>query len=127
MYEYRATVNRVIDGDSLVMTVDLGWLVFLHDQKVRLFGIDCPERFTEAGKAAIAATVEWLAANENENGQVLLRTRKSYDPDKYGRWLAVVVGPGGTTLNDHLLATGHAVTRWTMAAEDPGDHQAFWL
>lgn len=42
MYVYRATVNRVIDGDTIEVTVDLGFCASLR-QTVRLYGINAPE------------------------------------------------------------------------------------
>ena len=43
MYEYKATVKRVIDGDSLVLDIDLGFYMFMNETKIRLYGLDTPE------------------------------------------------------------------------------------
>ena len=42
MYEYKATLLRVIDGDSLDCLIDLGFDVMIRE-RVRLFGIDAQE------------------------------------------------------------------------------------
>ena len=42
MYEYRCKVVRVIDGDTVDVDIDLGFGVWLHKERVRLYGIDTP-------------------------------------------------------------------------------------
>ena len=46
MYEYKCILRRIIDGDSIVLDIDLGFKVFLLKQVVRLYGIDTPESRT---------------------------------------------------------------------------------
>lgn len=98
--EYNATLVRVIDGDTPVIHVELGVGVWLHDQPVRLIGIDCPELPTPAGKRAKAFASEWLEAN-------VPLTYVDRGRDKYGRLLGYIKGKTGT-LNDELLRRGHA-------------------
>ena len=43
MYEYRARVIKVIDGDTVDVDIDLGFGVWLKDERVRIMGIDTPE------------------------------------------------------------------------------------
>ena len=43
MYEYRATVVKVIDGDTVDVDIDLGFGIILSDERVRIMGIDTPE------------------------------------------------------------------------------------
>jgi len=43
MYEYKATIRRVVDGDSIYVDIDLGFDVWLRNQSIRLYGIDTPE------------------------------------------------------------------------------------
>ena len=58
MYEYRATIRRVVDGDTVDVDIDLGFGVWLKDERVRIMGIDTPESRTrdkveqKFGKAA---------------------------------------------------------------------------
>jgi len=44
MYTYKISLVRVIDGDTIVVNIDLGFKVVLHKQYIRLHGIDTPER-----------------------------------------------------------------------------------
>lgn len=46
MYEYKCTIVRIIDGDTVVVDIDLGFNVSLSNQHVRLAGIDAPETRT---------------------------------------------------------------------------------
>jgi endonuclease YncB( thermonuclease family) len=43
MYEYKATVVKVVDGDTVDVDIDLGFDTWLHNQRIRLYGIDTPE------------------------------------------------------------------------------------
>ncbi len=80
---YIATVNRVIDGDTYDVTAYLG-LGVTYRTKVRLLGVNCPERFTPEGQAATERAKQLL-----EGKQVRLATEQKVD--KYGRLLAGVV------------------------------------
>lgn len=46
MYEYRTTINRVVDGDTVDVDIDLGFGIWLRDERVRIMGIDTPESRT---------------------------------------------------------------------------------
>jgi len=46
MYEYNSTIRYVVDGDTVDVDIDLGFGVWLRDQRVRLYGIDTPESRT---------------------------------------------------------------------------------
>lgn len=112
LYEYRAKVLRVVDGDTIYLSVDMG-LETTRILEVRLYGINCPEMHdTPAGPAAKAYTEAWLGFHANLDGWLLLRTIKD-KREKYGRYLALVLdGDGeGACLNDMLVDAGHAVRK----------------
>ena len=46
MYEYRCKIVKIIDGDTVDVDIDLGFGVWLHKERVRLYGIDTPESRT---------------------------------------------------------------------------------
>jgi micrococcal nuclease len=46
MYEYRAKINRVVDGDTVDVDIELGFGIVLSDERVRIMGIDTPESRT---------------------------------------------------------------------------------
>jgi hypothetical protein len=43
MYEYNCKIVRVIDGDSIILDIDLGFGLWIHGESIRLYGVDCPE------------------------------------------------------------------------------------
>ena len=46
MYEYRAVVLRVVDGDTVDVDIDLGFGIWMKRERVRMMGIDTPESRT---------------------------------------------------------------------------------
>ena len=46
MYEYKSKVIKVVDGDTVDVDIDLGFGVWLKDERVRIMGIDTPESRT---------------------------------------------------------------------------------
>jgi endonuclease YncB( thermonuclease family) len=123
-YVYAAVVNRVIDGDTLRVSVDLGMATWRHDVTVRLLGCNAAERGTPGGDAAAGN----LAALLPTGAAVVLRTVKA---DKFGdRYDAAVTMPDGTDLVATLISTGWAaawdgrgakpVPPWPRPAGDGG-------
>lgn len=103
MFRYAAEIDAVVDGDTVDVTVDLGFRVSIR-LRVRLAGCNAPERSTDAGRAAADAARAWVV----EHGQAVeIATQKS--PEKFGRWLATVVAADGHDLAADLIAAGHAV------------------
>lgn len=66
MYEYRTKLIKVVDGDTVDVDIDLGFGVWLKDERVRIMGIDTPESRTRDkvekvfGKAASKRLKELL-------------------------------------------------------------------
>jgi len=46
MYEYKCNVVKVVDGDTVDVDIDLGFGIWLKDERVRIMGIDTPESRT---------------------------------------------------------------------------------
>lgn len=110
-FEYRANVVRTVDGDTLILDVDLGFSFFLRNQTVRLLGIDCPESRSKDkeevkyGKLATKFTQDFCKACNNE---VIIQTQLEdvigENKEKFGRILANVVSKeSGESLNDLLV------------------------
>lgn len=103
---YDATVVRVIDGDSVVLSLDLGWKVFAVKQECRICGpggeeFDAPEWNTPEGDVAKKWLIDLLAAGT----AVVVRTFKARKADKYKRWLAAVYVTDGNDAG-YDVATG---------------------
>lgn len=109
MYTYNAEIIKVVDGDTVWLMIDLGFDLF-HKKKLRMASIDADELRDQTGKDASAYLKTLLAPGQ----KVLLKSDKT--EDKYGRFVATVfidaevsVTISGTDINDHMVATGHAV------------------
>jgi micrococcal nuclease len=83
-YWYKATVTKVVDGDTVHATVEYG-LDQRGDYTLRLAGIDAPELSTNEGKIAKAFVEDWLESRPH----ILIKTVKDHR-EKYGRYLAVI-------------------------------------
>jgi len=46
MYEYKCKIVKIVDGDTVDIDLDLGFGVWLRDERVRIMGIDTPESRT---------------------------------------------------------------------------------
>ena len=97
-----ARVERVVDGDTVDMTLDLGWKI-TYRTRCRLVGVNTPEMNTPEG-ISVRAFVE----TELPVGAAVRFISKSLD--KYGRPLGRIITPSGVDLGELLLAKGFAVT-----------------
>jgi endonuclease YncB( thermonuclease family) len=100
------TVQRVIDADTIVMRLDLGWRVSREAEPVRIFGVNAPELSTLEGKLA-RSFAESLLPIGLAVTVVSLKLLGSFD--KYGRTLASLVLPDGSDYGQHLIDSGNAV------------------
>lgn len=107
MYEYSASITKVVDGDTLHVQIDPGLDLRLNTT-LRLYGINCPELNTNEGKLAKNFVLAWLS-NYATNNTVVIHTIKDHR-EKYGRYLAEVYDSSVTQqLNHDLVDAGHAV------------------
>lgn len=108
---YPAKVDLVHDGDSVYLSIDLGFdhLIVSHDWdgaprlECRVFGINAPELNTDAGKAA-----RDFAKTLLPEGRIVQVT--SHGWDKYGgRFDGSITLPDGSDFAKAMLDSGHAV------------------
>ena len=107
MYEYRATLVRVVDGDTIDVETDLGFNIDFT-QRLRLYGINAPELSTPEGLAARAFIIGQLPTAQ---WALTIDTVKDKQ-EKYGRYLATIFVGGAaglTNINDLMVTSGHAV------------------
>ena len=116
MYEYKATVISVTDGDTVRLNIDLGFNVTINTP-IRLMGINAPEVNTVAGKVAKTYLKELLPVGTS----VTLRSYKD-KTEKYGRILGTIMVEFNDTaaplhkrivvdgnINNHMVSKGYAV------------------
>ncbi len=107
MYEYKCKIARVIDGDSIILDIDLGFGLWIHGESIRLFGVDCPEcrsRDKEEKAAGIAAK-KFVTRRLQLGGTYTLSTQGK---GKFGRYLGVISDEAGS-VNDALIENHLAV------------------
>jgi micrococcal nuclease len=88
MYEYKCVTKRIIDGDSVVVDIDLGFDTWIFDQVIRLSGIDAPEIRTKdlEEKEAGYNAKEFVEKHLPIGMPALLMSRKyNGEKGKYGR------------------------------------------
>jgi micrococcal nuclease len=95
LYYYKADINNVVDGDTVDALIDLGMSTF-SQQRLRLLGIDTPERGEDGFDEARTFMVETVLGRE-----VVIKTVKK---DSFGRWIAEIFRPGQVvSVNKEML------------------------
>ena len=108
MYEYKDIIRRVVDGDTVDITLDLGFDI-LYNNRLRLHGIDTPESRTrdlEEKKLGLAAK-ERVKELCPVGSTVTIKTIKD-GRGKFGRILGEIY-VGDVNVNKQLIKEGHAV------------------
>lgn len=108
MYSYRATVLDWVDGDTLVVEIDLGFYV-KRTERIRLMRINTPEMRSEIPYHIRKAKHARMVAKKfcPEGSTVKLETFKN-KRDMYARYLAEVYFEG-QNVSDYLLGEGVGV------------------
>jgi len=122
MYEYKVKVVKVVDGDTVDVDIDLGFGVWLKDERVRIMGIDTPEsrtrdkvekKFGLASKARLKELLDKTAilkTQVNKNGEDM--------KGKFGRILGDFVANDGRMVTDILVEEGYAVAYFGGSKEE---------
>ena len=70
MYEYKVTLDRVVDGDTCDVNIDLGFEIWLAKQRVRLYGLDTWESRTRNLSRNPSTAIELRDVKSNEGVKV---------------------------------------------------------
>jgi len=108
MMTYKAIVERVIDGDTIKMSIDLGFRIWIK-ANCRLYGINTPELNSKEeeerikAKQSVSYISELLTVGEKYN--II-----SHELDKYGRPLVTILVKGlEESINNMMVESGHAI------------------
>lgn len=118
MYQYRVEIRKIVDGDTVDVDIDLGFGVWLRNERIRLYGIDTPESRTrdkEEKKYGLAAKAYLTECIETAD-TVILATNKDAE-GKFGRILGTIIGVYSNDLdgemkvdiNNKMVMNHHAV------------------
>ena len=122
MYEYKCTIVRVIDGDTVDVDIDLGFGVWLKKERIRMFGIDTPESRTRDLDEKIYGLMakDYITRLLDDEGGIVLKTHKDAE-GKYGRILGELwrtTDFADTSINDLMIKNHHAVSYHGQSKDD---------
>ena len=119
MYEYKAKLVNVVDGDTVDVDIDLGFGIWMRDERVRIMGIDTPESRTRdlvEKKFGLAAKKRITELLGTEN--IVLKTQVARNGEdmkgKFGRVLGdfdIHYEPSESSMSvsEIMILEGHAV------------------
>jgi|TARA_R100000544_G_C2204041_1_gene48269 micrococcal nuclease len=118
MYEYNCKVERVVDGDTVDVVLDLGFNI-LHKCRVRLYGIDTPESRTRNKDEKIRGKMAgaFLENSINAGDKIIIRTELKDSRGKFGRVLGTVIADG-VDINVSMIENYHAVKYYGQSKQD---------
>lgn len=109
-FTYRARLDRVIDGDTVDLFIDLGFRLYAH-MRIRLEGVDTPERGEDDYDRATAIVEDWMtetiASTLDSEWHLVVATGR--ESGSFDRWLGTIWAaeiPGAPSLNTVLAAHG---------------------
>ena len=107
-------INRVVDGDTIDVTIDLGFDL-AKKERVRIAGVDTPEKRTRdlEEKALGLDATAWMKKHLEETikgeDELTIRTELKGGMGKYGRLLGwLYVGESDVSLNEQMIEEGYA-------------------
>ncbi len=113
MYEYKCKILKVVDGDTVDIDLDLGFGVWLRNERVRLAGIDTPESRTSDAIEKVFGQAAKDRLNSLLGAEAILISRISKSGDnvkgKFGRIIGNFKTKDGEVIADILMNEGHAV------------------
>jgi len=118
MYEYSCTVDRVVDGDTIDVILDLGFDI-MFKSRVRLYGIDTPESRTRNKDEKVRGKMAGAFLKDAvDNGtQVVIQTKLKDSRGKYGRVLGNVI-VDGLNINETMVKNYLAVAYFGQSKDD---------
>lgn len=112
MYQYKCKINKVLDGDTVDIDLDLGFNIILANQRVRMAGVDTPESRTTNKEEKPRGLLSKKKLGEKlpvGSWQIIETQRSDNNDDKFGRILGVFILEDGTKVNDWLIQNNYAV------------------
>ena len=107
-------INKVVDGDTIDVTIDLGFDLY-KKERVRIAGVDTPEKRTRdlEEKALGLDATYWMKDKLTEtikgDEELIIRTELKGGTGKYGRLLGwLYVGEDDISLNEKMITEGYA-------------------
>ena len=110
MYEYKCKIVKIIDGDTVDVDIDLGFGVWLHKERIRLYGIDTPEsRTRNLAEKALGLKAKQLLTDLLGDKFFISSLGEGKSRGKYGRILGTPYTADGQDICQLLVDSGLAV------------------
>jgi micrococcal nuclease len=123
VYEYRAELIKVVDGDTVDVDIDLGFGVWLKNERVRIMGIDTPESRTSDKVEKLFGLAAKNRVKKMLEKNIVLKTFAAKDGEdmkgKFGRILGdFYIESEGKLLTEVMIEEGHAVPYHGQSKDD---------
>jgi len=122
MYEYRVNVVRVVDGDTVDVDIDLGFGMWIKDERVRIMGIDTPESRTRDKVEKKFGLASKVKLKELLGKKAILKTQVSKKGEdmkgKFGRILGDFIALDGRMVTEIMAEEGYCVPYFGGSKED---------
>lgn len=119
MYEYRAVLQNVVDGDTVDVDIDIGFGIWMKDERVRIMGIDTPESRTRDLEEKHYGNLSKNFIKDRLPVGTVFKIRTEKDAKgKFGRILGILLDSNDISLNDTMIAQGYAVPYHGQSKED---------
>ena len=106
MYQYKAKILNIVDGDTFDVDIDLGFHIHIHE-RVRLLNVNTPEKFGE--ETQLGLIVKNYAINNFLNKEIVIRSEKNEESaktDSFGRWLVETTLDNGKSISQIYTELG---------------------
>ena len=125
MYHYPCKIIKVVDGDTVDVDIDLGFGVWMKNQRIRMYGIDAPESRTsnQTEKQYGLASKRFLESMCEDKNGLVLRTHKD-SKGKFGRILGELwrtTDYADKSINEYMIEKHHAVRYMGQSKEEIKD------
>ena len=116
---YNCIIQRKVDGDTVDVDIDLGFGIWLRKERVRIAGIDTPEKRTRDKVEKVFGLAATAKAHEliPEGSQCIVRTRRDR-AGKYGRTMGDFVLENNRLYTEIMVETHHAVPYEGQSKDD---------
>ena len=119
MYQYKAKVVKVIDGDTIDVDIDLGFSVILAKQRIRFYGIDTPESRTRNKEEKVRGLLskEFVISKSPVGSYIKL---VSHGKGKFGRILGELYELDNdlVSINQQMCDEAYAVPYFGQSKDD---------
>ncbi len=106
LYTYRDYVSKIYDGNTITVSIELGFNAVLKGEKLRLFDINAPEVRGDSKPEGVKSR-GWLR-NRILNKDIIIIKTIRYKKGKYGRYLSIIY-LDDINNSDELVSNGLAV------------------